>query len=106
MPAVICRIKPALHALVEFRPLNLLAADYGLRAGFSAVFCRNVMIYFDKQTQHAVLRRMTPLLAASGLLFAGHSESFNHAHDIVTPCGRTTYRAASARAVAASAAQP
>jgi chemotaxis protein methyltransferase CheR len=92
--AGLCRVKPALQALVEFRPLNLLASDYGLRGGYTAVFCRNVMIYFDKPTQHEVLRRITPLLAPEGLLFAGHSESFTHAQDVVAPCGRTTYCAA------------
>lgn len=95
--AELCRVKPALQALVTFRPLNLLDTDYGLRGGFSAVFCRNVMIYFDKPTQYTVLSRVVPLLAPGGLLFAGHSESFSHAHDLVTPCGRTTYRAAAPR---------
>lgn len=93
--AELCRIRPALQSLVTFRQLNLLDADYGLRGGFQAVFCRNVMIYFDKPTQYAVLSRMTPLLAPGGLLFAGHSESFAHAQDLVVPCGRTVYRAAS-----------
>jgi len=92
--AGLCRVKPALQALVTFRPLNLLAADYGLRGGFSAVFCRNVMIYFDKPTQHEVLRRITTTMAPDGLLFAGHSESFSHAQDVVASCGRTIYRAA------------
>jgi chemotaxis protein methyltransferase CheR len=96
--AGMCRIKPAVQALVEFRSLNLLAADYGVHAGFGAVFCRNVMIYFDKPTQRAVLRRITPLLAEGGLLFAGHSENFNHASDVVTACGRTTYHAATLQA--------
>ena len=92
--AEMCRIRPALQSLVSFRQLNLLDADYGLRGGFQAVFCRNVMIYFDKPTQYAVLGRMAPLLAPGGLLFAGHSESFAHAQDLVVPCGRTIYRAA------------
>ncbi|WP_158984449.1 CheR family methyltransferase [Lysobacter panacisoli] len=90
----LCRVKPELQALIEFRPLNLLADDYGLRGGFDAVFCRNVMIYFDKATQYQVLQRIAPLIAPDGLLFAGHSESFGHAHDLITPCGRTTYRPA------------
>lgn len=89
-----CKVKPELQALIEFRPLNLLGEDYGLRGGFAAVFCRNVMIYFDKPTQHEVLRRIAPLLGPGGVLYAGHSESFGHATDVVTPCGRTTYRAA------------
>ncbi|MBU8976780.1 MULTISPECIES: CheR family methyltransferase [unclassified Lysobacter] len=90
--AGMCRVKPELQALIEFRPLNLLDDDYGLKGGFDAVFCRNVMIYFDKATQYQVLQRMAPLIAPGGLLFAGHSESFGHAHDLITSCGRTTYR--------------
>jgi chemotaxis protein methyltransferase CheR len=96
--AGLCRVRPELQALVEFRPLNLLAAEYGLRGGFAAIFCRNVMIYFDKPTQYRVLQRLAPLLAAEGRLYAGHSESFQHALDLVTPCGRTTYRATNPRA--------
>jgi chemotaxis protein methyltransferase CheR len=86
-----CRVKPALRGLVEFAQLNLLAGSYGLKGPFDAIFCRNVMIYFDKPTQRGVLERMTPLLAPDGLLFAGHSESFLHANDLLRPCGRTVY---------------
>ena len=90
----LCRVRPELRALVEFRPLNLLDRDYGLRPdSCAAVFCRNVMIYFDKPTQYRVLQRITPLLAPEGRLYTGHSESFNHAADLVAPCGRTVYRA-------------
>jgi len=39
-----------------------------------------------------VLTRIAPLIASDGVLFAGHSESFGHAHDLITSCGRTTYR--------------
>ena len=52
------------------------------------------MIYFDKPTQHAVLSRIVPLLTDDGLMFAGHSESFFHAADLVRSCGRTVYRRA------------
>ncbi|MEN1941466.1 CheR family methyltransferase [Luteimonas sp. MJ246] len=93
--AGLCRVRPELRALVEFRALNLLDADHGLgRGAYVAVFCRNVMIYFDKPTQYGVLERIAPLLSADGRLYAGHSESFNHAADLVLPCGRTVYRAA------------
>ncbi len=91
--AGMCRVRPELQALVTFRALNLLDDSYRLRGGFSAVFCRNVMIYFDKPTQYQVLARIAPLLAPGGVLYAGHSESFTHALDVVTSCGRTTYRA-------------
>ncbi len=88
------RVKPFLRQLVEFRQLNLLGNDYGVNQRFLAVFCRNVMIYFDKPTQYEVLRRIAPLLAPDGRFYAGHSESFAHALDLVQPCGRTIYRAA------------
>ena len=88
------RVKPHLRQLVDFRQLNLLAPDYGLRQRFHAVFCRNVMIYFDKPTQYDVLRKIAPLLAPGGRFYAGHSESFAHAQDVMLPCGRTIYRAA------------
>ncbi|MCL6618991.1 MAG: chemotaxis protein CheR [Thermomonas hydrothermalis] len=87
------KVKPFLQRLVEFRQLNLLAPDYGLRQQFIAVFCRNVMIYFDKPTQYEVLRKIVPLLAPGGRFYAGHSESFTHALDLLQPCGRTIYRA-------------
>ncbi|AXK71161.1 chemotaxis protein CheR [Lysobacter sp. TY2-98] len=86
-----CRVKPALRELVEFEPLNLLDPSYGVVPGLTAIFCRNVMIYFDKPTQYQVLARMRPLLSSDGRLYAGHSESFNHAADLFTGCGRTIY---------------
>ncbi|HEY1077816.1 MAG TPA: CheR family methyltransferase [Fontimonas sp.] len=88
----LCRVRDELRALIEFRQLNLLDARYPMRGPFEAIFCRNVMIYFDKPTQRAVLQRMMPLLAPEGRFFAGHSESFFHAVDLVASCGRTVYR--------------
>lgn len=89
-----CRVIDELRALVHFRPLNLLDKRWPLRGSYTAIFCRNVMIYFDKPTQRDVLTRIVPLLADDGLLFAGHSESFFHAADLVRSCGRTVYRRA------------
>ena len=65
-----------------------------MKGPFDVIFCRNVMIYFDKATQRRILSRFVPLLAADGLMFAGHSESFLHASDLFRPCGRTVYRLA------------
>jgi chemotaxis protein methyltransferase CheR len=93
--AGLCRVRPELRALVEFRALNLRDDDYRLaRGAYTAVFCRNVMIYFDKPTQYGVLQRIAPLLTDDGRLYTGHSESFNHALELISPCGRTVYRAA------------
>ncbi|HEU0198713.1 MAG TPA: CheR family methyltransferase [Nevskiaceae bacterium] len=95
--AGLCRVDDTLRSLVTFRPLNLLDAHWPLHGPFIAIFCRNVMIYFDKPTQRRVLQQAAPLLGADGLFFAGHSESFFHATDIVTPCGHTIYRATAGR---------
>ena len=94
------RVRPEIAKLVEFRKLNLSDArwDFGemrgevRRAPFDAVFCRNVMIYFDKPTQYEVLQRIARVLAPDGLLFAGHSESFLHAAELFKPVGKTVYR--------------
>jgi len=88
------RVADDVRALVRFEPLNLLEQDWAVRGPLDVIFCRNVMIYFDKATQHRILSRFVPLLAADGLLFAGHSESFMHAADLFRPCGRTVYRLA------------
>lgn len=89
-----CRVLPALRELIEFRPLNLLAPRYDVGGPFDALFCRNVMIYFDKPTQRAILGRLVNHLADDGLLYTGHSENYLHAADLIQPCGRTLYRRA------------
>ncbi|HEY0777160.1 MAG TPA: protein-glutamate O-methyltransferase CheR [Gemmatirosa sp.] len=68
------RVAPALRGLVRFAGLNLLGA-WPMRGPFHAIFCRNVMIYFDKPTQQALVARFHALLATGGYLFVGHSES-------------------------------
>ena len=91
------RVLPALQRLVRFAPCNLLDARWPVQGRFDAVFCRNVMIYFDKPTQLRLLGRMVPLLHDDGLFFAGHSESFFHATEIVRSCGRSVYAPARSR---------
>lgn len=81
-----------LRQLVEFRHINLLDREWGLGAGFDVIFCRNVMIYFDKPTQLQLLERMVRLLNPEGIYIAGHSESFSHASHLVKLVGKTTYR--------------
>ena len=76
---------------MAFRELNLIG-DWPMRGKFDVIFCRNVMIYFDKPTQFRILSRFAPLLDAEGLLFAGHSESFIHAAELFRPLGRTVYQ--------------
>ena len=86
------RVKPELRRMIEFRQINLLDTRVPLSPGFDVVFCRNVMIYFDKPTQYAILSRFAPLMHPHGLLFAGHSESFVHAADLFRSIGKTVYQ--------------
>jgi chemotaxis protein methyltransferase CheR len=90
------RVRPDLTRLVEFKRINLLEPNWPLQGPFDAIFCRNVMIYFDKPTQYKVLARFKPLLRQDGLMFAGHSESFTHATDLFRSIGRTVYERADA----------
>lgn len=83
-----CRVVEPLRQLLSFRQLNLLDARYPMRGPLDAIFCLNVMIYFDKPTQLTVLKKMVPLLDCSGLFFAGHSESFFHASDVIRSLGK------------------
>jgi len=87
-----CRVVPALQKLIQFQQLNLLNPRYDVGGPFDALFCRNVMIYFDKPTQRAILGRLVTHMADDGLLYTGHSENYLHAADLITPCGRTLYR--------------
>lgn len=85
------KVRPELQKLIRFKRINLLDPNWGLQGPFDAIFCRNVMIYFDKPTQYAILKRFVPLLKPEGLMFAGHSESFMHAADLFRSRGRTVY---------------
>lgn len=87
-------VRPELRRMVNFQRLNLLEPNWSVRGPFDALFCRNVMIYFDKPTQYKILSRFAPLMSGKGLLFAGHSESFLHAADLFRSQGRTVYELA------------
>ena len=84
-------VKPELRRLLSFQRLNLLEPNWAIRGPLDALFCRNVMIYFDKPTQYKILARFAPLMGDSGLLFAGHSESFLHAAELFRSQGKTVY---------------
>ncbi|MDD5384867.1 MAG: chemotaxis protein CheR [Gallionella sp.] len=88
------RVRPELRAMITFRQVNLLSNDWPIRGPLDAIFCRNVMIYFDKATQLKILERFVPLLQPGGLLFAGHSESFHNATHLFSLRGKTVYELA------------
>ncbi|MBC7963264.1 MAG: chemotaxis protein CheR [Steroidobacteraceae bacterium] len=85
------KVRPELQQMITFKRFNLLDEQWGQREKFDVIFCRNVMIYFDKDTQYAILKKMQPCLQPHGLFFAGHSESFHHAADLFRVCGKTVY---------------
>ena len=85
------RIRPEVAALVKFSQLNLLDPKWPLKGLFDAIFCRNVMIYFDKPTQEKILQRFVPLMKPNALLFAGHSENFSFAQQALRLRGQTVY---------------
>lgn len=80
-----------LRNLITFRRINLIESNWPLRPPLDVIFCRNVMIYFDRDTQLSILKKFAPLLKPDGLLFVGHSENFYHAAELFTLKGKTVY---------------
>jgi chemotaxis protein methyltransferase CheR len=86
------RIVPELRSLVEFRRLNFMDADYGLKEKMDFIFCRNVIIYFDRVTQEQILRKLVHNLAPGGTIFLGHSETLSGLDLPLVSVGHSTYR--------------
>jgi chemotaxis protein methyltransferase CheR len=84
-------VHPQLRELVTIQPLNLLH-DWPMSGPFDAIFCRNVVIYFDQPTKQRLFRRYAQLLPVGGYLFLGHSESLHGINDDFELIGRTVYR--------------
>ncbi len=89
--ATIWRFDPNLARLISYRPLNLMH-PLPMRGPIDAIFCRNVIIYFDKDTQRGVFSRLAPLQRPGALLFLGHSESLFSVSDAYELIGRTVHR--------------
>ena len=85
------RVRSELRNLISFQPLNLLEPQWTLKEPFDVIFCRNVMIYFDKPTQAKILSRFVPLMKPNALLFAGHSENFLYISKDLHLRGKTVY---------------
>lgn len=71
------RICPGLRSMVSFRRINFMDDDLGIAEKMDIIFCRNVVIYFDKQTQQTLMRKFYRQLRPGGYLFIGHSETLN-----------------------------
>jgi chemotaxis protein methyltransferase CheR len=90
-------VRPELKKMIEFQRINLLESNWPVRGPLDIIFCRNVMIYFDKPTQYKILSRFAPMMQPDGLMFAGHSESFLHAANLFKSLGKTVYALPTAR---------
>jgi len=92
------RVTPDLRKLVDFRRLNFMEDDYGLEQKSDAIFCRNVIIYFDRPTQARILRKLIHYLVLGGYLFVGHSETLHDMGLPLEPLGPALYRRTDGRA--------
>lgn len=84
-------VNAALRDMITFRELNLMHA-LPMKGPLNAIFCRNVVIYFDKDTQRALFARFAQLQRPGDILFLGHSESLFRVSDAYTLVGKTIYR--------------
>jgi chemotaxis protein methyltransferase CheR len=86
------RIVPELRAKIEFRRVNFMDADHGLSESPEIIFCRNVIIYFDRPTQIRLLQNLVRRLTPGGYFFAGHSESLQNMDLPLVSAGPAVYR--------------
>ena len=86
------RIVPELRSRVEFRYLNFIDDDYEMNHKFEVIFCRNVIIYFDRKTVLKILKKIANYLIPGGFLFLGHSEFLNSYPLPFDPVGTTVYQ--------------
>jgi chemotaxis protein methyltransferase CheR len=91
------RVAPELRRLIEFRRLNFMDADYGISERADAIFCRNVIIYFDRPTQERILRKLSHHLVPGGYMFVGHAETLHDMDLPLVPVAPALYRRIHAR---------
>lgn len=85
------RVSSALRELITFKQLNLMH-QWPMQGPFDVIFCRNVVIYFNKETQRELFSRYADMLADDGYLFVGHSESLHKVTDRFQLLGKTVYK--------------
>ena len=88
-----CRVVPELRKCMQFRRLNLIEGrNFGLRTGMDIIFCRNVIIYFDRKTQIRLFEKFYNQLEPGGYLFIGHSETLHGINDQFLSVGTAVYQ--------------
>lgn len=86
------RIVPALRLNTFFKRLNFMDSNFGIKQPADIIFCRNVLIYFDRETQEKVLNRLCNYLVSGGYLFTGHSETLNGLNVPLVQTTSTVYK--------------
>ncbi|MEA2165683.1 MAG: chemotaxis protein methyltransferase CheR [Thermoanaerobaculia bacterium] len=86
------RAQPRLKSMIEFRRINLNDPDYGIHGSFDLIFCRNVLIYFSRESKALVIDRLVKHLSPAGMLFLGHAESLAGSSHALEHAGPTIYR--------------
>jgi chemotaxis protein methyltransferase CheR len=85
------KVATSIQQLITFKELNLMH-EWPMKGPFDVIFCRNVIIYFDKKTQSELFERYYHLLAPNGLLILGHSENLGAFQQYFECVGRTIFR--------------
>jgi len=86
------RVVPELRAMVKLRRINFMEGDFGMREPMDIIFCRNVIIYFDRPTQANLLKKICKYLVPGGYIFMGHSETLQGMDLPLVPVAPTVYR--------------
>lgn len=86
------QVRDCLKSLIRFRRINFVDPNWWIRAQFDAIFCRNVIIYFDRETQRRLFERLVRYLKPTGYLIVGHSENLYWLNDLLVPVRNTVYR--------------
>jgi len=89
---VFYKVRDQLKKIVYFRRLNLLSDEYPMKKKFDIIFCRNVIIYFDRETQKKLFDKYYSYLKDDGYLLIGHSENITSITDKFILTGRTIYK--------------
>ncbi len=86
------RVVPELRSRLRFRRLNFMESDFGFREPIDMVFCRNVIIYFDRQTQERFLNKIIYHLRRGGYLFIGHAETLSYLNMPIVQVAPSVYK--------------
>lgn len=86
------KVIPELQEMIAFKQFNFLSGNWPMRGPFDIIFCRNVLIYFDRDTQNAIVRKFIERLRLGGFIMFGHSESVGKSHSALKMVGRTLFQ--------------